>query len=293
EVDWQSGDSSGGENYGWRCMEGKECTGLSGCTCNSPELTIPIFDYTHSGGNCAIMGGYVYRGAAIPDIEGTYFFADFCTGEIWSFVRSGNTVSQFKDRTLEFKPITGETINNVTSFGEDDNGEIYIVDKDGEVFKIVDKSTLPVPTPAPTPIPPAPTPTPTSPPSGNAVLSAFTPGTAGTWNTITVTGAPSRATVKFYYATTTGTTSFTRGVCKGKALGLSRPALLGSVRADTSGKATFSVNLASTLGGRTVYMQSSAETTSTCAITNRVSQKINMGAGGSTQPGWGFRLTPR
>ena len=100
EISIQPGSSQGGENYGWRCMEGKECTGLSGCTCNAPGLTIPIHDYGHTGGNCSVTGGYVYRGTAIPDLDGTYFFADFCTGKIWSFVRSGNTVSQFTDRTV-------------------------------------------------------------------------------------------------------------------------------------------------------------------------------------------------
>ncbi len=100
EISIQPGSSLGGENYGWRCMEGKECTGLSGCTCNAPGLTIPIHDYGHTGGNCSVTGGYVYRGTAIPDLDGTYFFADFCTGKIWSFVRSGNTVSQFTDRTV-------------------------------------------------------------------------------------------------------------------------------------------------------------------------------------------------
>ncbi len=283
EVDWQSGDSQGGENYGWRCMEGKECTGLSGCTCNSPELTIPIFDYTHSGGNCSITGGYVYRGPAIPAIDGTYFFADFCTGRIWSFVRSGNSVSQFTERTAELKPITGETINNITSFGEDDKGEIYIVDRDGEIFKIADKSTLPVPTPVPTPVPPAPTPAP--PPSGSGTLSAFSPGTAGARNSITVTGAPRGSTVRFYYSTLTGKTTITSGVCKGKALDLRSPVSLGTAVANSTGKATLNVSLSRTLGGRTLYIQSRVETSASCKITNRVSQTIKKATGGSTGGG--------
>ncbi len=289
EISFQPGNSQGGENYGWRCMEGKDCTGLSGCTCNAPGLTIPIHDYTHSGGNCSVTGGYVYRGAAIPDLDGTYFFADFCTGKIWSFVRSGNTVSQFTDRSLELRPITGETINNVSSFGEDDKGEMYIVDRDGEIFKIVDKNSLPQPTPVPTPVPtPAPTPTPTPLPSADATLSKFNPGTAGVRNSLTVTGAQRGSIVRFYYSRTNGTTTISSGVCRGKVLGMRSPVSLGSAVADSTGKATLNVSLSRSLGGRTLYIQSRVESSSSCKITNRVTQSIKRSTGGSTGGGGGF-----
>ncbi|HVY55076.1 MAG TPA: PQQ-dependent sugar dehydrogenase [Thermodesulfobacteriota bacterium] len=281
EISYQPGTSQGGENYGWRCMEGKQCTGLSGCTCNSPELTLPIYDYTHSGGNCSVTGGYVYRGEAIPDLDGTYFFADFCTGKIWSFMRSGSTVAQFKDRTAELKPITGQTINNITSFGEDDDGEIYIVDRDGEIFKIVDKSTVPQPTPVPTPVPPVPTPAPTAPPT-SPTLSPFDPGTANTRNTLTVTGAGNRSRVSFYYSTTSGKMSITSGVCRGKALDLRGPSLIGTVTADTAGKATINATLSRTLGGKKIYLQAKIENASTCKITNRVVQTIKASSGSSS-----------
>ena len=62
EIDFQPVTSTGAENYGWRCMEGFSCTGLSGCTCNDASLTLPIHDYSHAGGNCSVTGGYVYRG---------------------------------------------------------------------------------------------------------------------------------------------------------------------------------------------------------------------------------------
>jgi glucose/arabinose dehydrogenase len=285
EISFQPGSSQGGENYGWRCMEGKDCTGLSGCTCNAPGLTIPLHDYTHSGGNCSVTGGYVYRGAAIPDLDGTYFFADFCTGKIWSFVRSGNTVSQFTDRSLELRPITGETINNVSSFGEDDKGEMYIVDRDGEIFKIVDKNSLPQPTPVPTPVA---TPTPTTPPSANAVLSKFSPGTAGVRNSLTVTGAQKGSIVRFYYSRTNGTTTVSSGVCRGKALSMRSPVSLGSAVADSTGKATLNVSLSRSLGGRTLYIQSRVESSSACKITNRVTQSIKRSTGGFSGGGGGF-----
>ena len=126
----------GARNYGWRCMEGLSCTGLSGCTCNGPELTLPVRDYGHNGGNCSVTGGFVYRGCAIPDLAGTYFFADYCSGRIWSFEISGGAAVNFTNRTTELAPAVG-AINQITSFGTDALGEIYILDQGGEIYKIV------------------------------------------------------------------------------------------------------------------------------------------------------------
>jgi len=138
EIDFQSANSAGGENYGWRCMEGLHCTGLSGCTCNDPSLTLPIYNYDHSGGKCAITGGYVYRGCADSALQGTYFFADFCSNQIWSFRFENGVISDFQDRTTELAPGGGLSISSISSFGEDAMGELYICDlNDGEVFKIV------------------------------------------------------------------------------------------------------------------------------------------------------------
>lgn len=135
EVNFQLASSAGGENYGWRCMEANQCTGLSGCTCNSPSLTDPIHAYSHAGGNCSITGGYVYRGCSIPDLQGAYFFADFCSNTIWSF-RYNGTVTELTNRTAELVPDAG-FINSITSFGEDAYGELYILDQGGEIFKIM------------------------------------------------------------------------------------------------------------------------------------------------------------
>lgn len=138
EISFQPAASKGGENYGWRCMEGTRCTGLDGCVCNSPELMGPIHEYTHSGGNCSVTGGYVYRGSAIPKLDGTYFFADFCSGNIWSFKWDGEKITEFKERKEELKPDQkGKSIRYITSFGQDADGELYILDKDGDIFKIV------------------------------------------------------------------------------------------------------------------------------------------------------------
>lgn len=137
EIDFAPFASTGGENYGWRCMEGFQCTGLSGCTCNDAALTLPIHDYGH-GGNCSVTGGHVYRGA-IPGLGGTYFFADFCSSSIWSLRWDGNNISEFTDRTVELEPPGADTIDQIASFGEDSKGNIYILDHaDGELYRIVE-----------------------------------------------------------------------------------------------------------------------------------------------------------
>lgn len=139
EIDFQPASSLGGENYGWRCMEGNHCFGsaVGACTCNSTTLTDPIWEYSHSASRCSITGGYVYRGMAIPDLDGTYFYADYCTGEIWSIRYNGVSVTDFEARTAELDPPGVITIGSISSFGEDAMGELYIVDLGGEVFKIV------------------------------------------------------------------------------------------------------------------------------------------------------------
>jgi len=138
EVDFQPASSTGGENYGWRCMEGFLCTGLTGCTCNDVSLTLPIQSYGHAGGKCSITGGFVYRGDAIPDLSGAYFYGDYCTAQIWSLRYDGIAVSELTERTAELDPPGPLTIagQGPTSFGEDANGEMYIVDQQGQVFRI-------------------------------------------------------------------------------------------------------------------------------------------------------------
>lgn len=147
EIDFQPASSGGGENYGWDCMEGTECASVSGCVinepgncaCNDSALTGPIHEYLHDDPTspCSVTGGYVYRGCAIPDLQGTYFFADYCSDQIWSFRYDGATLSGFQDRTAELAPGGGLSIINISSFGEDALGELYICDRGGEVYKIV------------------------------------------------------------------------------------------------------------------------------------------------------------
>ena len=119
-------------NYGWRCYEGNEPYNLSGC----PEegLTFPVSTYSHySSGDfkCSITGGYVYRGNQISGLNGVYFFADYCSGEIG--LLSKNESDEW-DMSLAFPNINGSWV----SFGEDINGELYIASINGGVYKIID-----------------------------------------------------------------------------------------------------------------------------------------------------------
>ncbi|MDP6540188.1 MAG: PQQ-dependent sugar dehydrogenase [Planctomycetota bacterium] len=138
ELNFQPAASTGGENYGWRCMEGTSCTGASGCACDDPSWVDPIHDYPHEGGNCCVIGGAVYRGAAMPAERGKYFFGDFCTGRVWSVRYDGSSASELTERTAELAPCGAAGIDLLVSFGEDADGELYLLDKaGGEVFKIV------------------------------------------------------------------------------------------------------------------------------------------------------------
>ncbi|SYZ72506.1 conserved exported hypothetical protein [Candidatus Zixiibacteriota bacterium] len=137
EIDFQPANDTGGENYGWRLMEGNHCYNPPTNCDPGGNLVLPIYEYGHSSGKCSITGGYVYRGCAIPDLQGTYFFGDYCSGQIWSFRYSGGIMSEFMERTVELAPGGGQSINMITSFGQDNAGEIYIVDQGGEIFKIV------------------------------------------------------------------------------------------------------------------------------------------------------------
>jgi hypothetical protein len=139
EIDFNAAGTGAGGNYGWRCMEGTACTGLSGCTCDSPTLTPPILEYSHADGACSVTGGYVYRGCAMPFLSGTYFYADFCAGFIRSFRMEDGSATDLRDRTAELSAEVG-TISSVSSFGEDAAGEMYIVSLGGSIYRIVPAS---------------------------------------------------------------------------------------------------------------------------------------------------------
>ena len=119
-------------NYGWRCYEGNEPYNLSGCP--DEGLTFPVSTYSHySSGDfkCSITGGYVYRGNQISGLNGVYFFADYCSGEIGLLSKNENDEW---DMSLAFPNINGSWV----SFGEDINGELYIASINGGIYKIID-----------------------------------------------------------------------------------------------------------------------------------------------------------
>lgn len=123
EIDRVSGDEAG-LNYGWRCYEGSQPFNTSGCPPQS-ELTFPVAEYSHSGGNCSITGGYVYRGSIYSDIYGLYFYADYCSGDIGTVDNSNNQINH------------GGFGESWVSFGQDNSGELYISSLSGSIYKII------------------------------------------------------------------------------------------------------------------------------------------------------------
>jgi glucose/arabinose dehydrogenase len=118
EIDFQASTSAGGENYGWDILEGFVCFSTPGC--NTTGKTVPIHTYDHSVG-CSVTGGYVYRGTTYTGM-GIYYFGDFCSGNIWGIQRENNSwvVQPLKD-----------TPYWLSSFGEDEAGELYVADRAG------------------------------------------------------------------------------------------------------------------------------------------------------------------
>jgi glucose/arabinose dehydrogenase len=117
EVDFQTAGSAGGQNYGWRLMEGTHCFNPAS-NCNNGSLTLPVIEYPHAAGDCSISGGYRYRGTASPDLSGIYFYGDFCTGKIWGATEI--TPGVFTSELIS------DTGLSITSFGEDEEGELYV-----------------------------------------------------------------------------------------------------------------------------------------------------------------------
>lgn len=131
EVNFQPASSPGGENYGWSIMEGAHC--FQSVTCDTAGLTLPVAEYDHSLG-CSITGGVVYRGAAYPALRGTYLYADYCSGRIWSLKRDG--VAWEASLLLD-------TPYRITAFGEDEDGNVYLTHyTSGEIYRITDTSRV-------------------------------------------------------------------------------------------------------------------------------------------------------
>ena len=142
EVNFQPAASSGGENYGWRLMEGLHC--FNPPNCNMTGLTLPVVEYDHSLG-CSVTAGYVYRATAFPRMHGLFFYGDFCSGRIWG-LRNENATWQTN--------LLLDTAINISTFGEDEQGNLFVADYNGgNIFRLIDTATSPSPTPTPTPTP--------------------------------------------------------------------------------------------------------------------------------------------
>ena len=120
--------STPGINYGWVVMEGQHCY-PSGDACNKTGLTLPVLEYSHASGACSITGGYVYRGTAIPELTGLYFYSDYCSGFLASI--PGITVPAIASLHWNVG-----NVGNVLSFGEDAAGELYVLSTNGTAYRI-------------------------------------------------------------------------------------------------------------------------------------------------------------
>ncbi|HYS61388.1 MAG TPA: PQQ-dependent sugar dehydrogenase [Gemmatimonadales bacterium] len=132
QNDWEEVDvapaSQAGVNYGWPIMEGAHCYRPN--PCSSTGLVLPVIEYDHSEG-CSIIGGFVYRGSRWPSLAGQYFYSDYCSGWLRSFAYANGAVTGRTSWTLDV------SLGNVTSFGEDAAGELYVLSAGGSIYRIV------------------------------------------------------------------------------------------------------------------------------------------------------------
>ena len=129
EIDRATRTSSGagrGTNWGWRVMEGRHCYQPS-TGCSTSGKTLPLLEYDHGNGRCAVTGGYVYRGANIPALVGGYVFADFCAGRLQAITRTGGTFAVTDLRV---------STSQIASFGVDGRGELYVLSLAGGLYRI-------------------------------------------------------------------------------------------------------------------------------------------------------------
>lgn len=188
----------GGANLGWDVFAGSACYDpaplFPSCPAPVAGFTFPVREYDHGQG-CAITGGFVYHGCALPDLQGTYFYGDRCSAFVRSLTVSGGVAIDDTDQTAALAPGGGLTIDSIASFGEDARGELYIVDQGGEVFQIVASAPPPTATPTATetwtPLPTAtPTPADTDTPTPTDTPTAADTATATATDTPVPTDTP-------------------------------------------------------------------------------------------------------
>ena len=142
EVSVQPAASQGGENYGWRLMEGTLCYNPP-VDCNDGTLTLPVHEYARGGSpfRCSISGGFVYRGQLAPELQGHYLFADYCSAQLWSFTWSATDgLGEVIERTEELTPPSGYT--RLVGLGQDGLGELYVIEhSEGKLYRIIGSTT--------------------------------------------------------------------------------------------------------------------------------------------------------
>jgi len=138
EVNFQPATSRGGQNYGWNIMEGSHCF-PENRRCDMRGLTMPVAEYGHALG-CSITGGYVYRGARIPELQGYYLFGDYCSGTIWAM--STAPAARYREQPGQppamwpYEQLLATSMR-ISAFGEDAAGELYVADHGGRVYRLV------------------------------------------------------------------------------------------------------------------------------------------------------------
>ena len=133
QGDWEEVDAipygTGGVNLGWNVMEGERCYGAS--TCDKTDLRLPVVTIGHGQGACSVIGGYVYRGSAIPALVGGYLYTDLCMRTLWALDAAQGVTSG-----VALPVEVGKGTGTMVSFGEGDDGELYVVDQGGFVLKV-------------------------------------------------------------------------------------------------------------------------------------------------------------
>lgn len=134
EVNFQAA-GEGGQNYGWRCYEGNHVYNAAGCDGDQSSYTFPVAEYDHSNGRCAVTGGFVYRGSWHPEMDGLYFYGDYCSGEIWAVET---------DPPGAFPTVLHiDTSHRISTFGEDAFGELYLADLNGgRIYRLQDDNEI-------------------------------------------------------------------------------------------------------------------------------------------------------
>jgi hypothetical protein len=150
EVDCRPMNMIGGENYGWDHYEGRVCPNPScgsqgSCLIVGQIRPARVFNHSTGGFSCSVTGGYVYRGCRMTDLHGTYFYADYCSDIIRTFTTDGTCTHSAEpdlERAGDLAPGGGLSVTQITSFGEDARGELYIADRGGEIFKILPELSI-------------------------------------------------------------------------------------------------------------------------------------------------------